>query len=93
MDHVLIIALFALLSLIELAGIWYWYDRAMHWRRRCQEAQAWSDYFQDEAEDRGRQQAALEIQHARLASRYTDLVRTRLARNFPIVEEAARRKN
>lgn len=93
MDHVLGIAMFAGLSLFELMAVWYWHSRAMHWRRRYEEAQSWSDYFQDEAEARGRQQAALERRHARLASRYTDLVRTRLARNFPIVEEAARRKN
>lgn len=93
MDHMSFIVLLSFLCLFMLAAVWYWHDRAMYWRRRYEEAQSWSDYFQDEAEARTRQQDALERQHGRLAMRYTELVRRRLAENYPIVEEAARRKN
>ena len=78
MDHMSFIVLLSFLCLFMLAAVWYWHVRAMYWRRRYEEAQSWSDYFQDEAEARARQQDALDRQHVRLAMRYTELVRRRL---------------
>lgn len=93
MTTVVIVAALAATCTVLIVVAWNERTRATRATVRAEEADSWSQWFQEAAEEQATQLRAINAelsdlrrQHGRLQAMYTDLVRSRLADNYVIVD-------
>lgn len=93
MTTTVIVAALSATCTVLIIIAWREHDRAKRATVRAEEADSWSLWFQDAAEEQATQLRAINAelsdlrrQHGRLQVRYTDLVRSRLADNYAIID-------
>lgn len=93
MTTVVIVAALSATCTVLLAIIWNERTRAARATVRAEEADSWSQWFQEAAEEQATQLrtinaelSVLRRQHGRLEAQYTFLARQRLAANYEIID-------
>lgn len=93
MTTVVIVAALSATCTVLIAIAWNERTRATRATVRAEEADRWSQWFQEAAEVQATQLRTINAelsdlrrQHGRLQARYTDLVRSRLVDNYAIID-------
>ncbi len=82
----LIVAALSAILLVLIVYAWREHDRVACQRKRAEEADSWAQWWEDVAEEQGRQIKGLRAERDQIRALYTDLVRRRLADNYWIVD-------